>query len=66
MDFGEVIPNYLQDNFGGLNVLLRCNYDKHFLADIHILAIHYEKTQALCTVSIIRTGFEFCGCYNLI
>ena len=27
----KTIPNYFFEKYGGLNFLLRCNYDKHFL-----------------------------------
>ena len=32
----KVIPSYLLEKFGGLNFLLRCNYDKKFLARINL------------------------------
>ena len=32
----KVIPSYLLEKFGGLNFLLRCNYDKRFLARINL------------------------------
>ena len=32
----KVIPSHLLEKFGGLNVLLRCNYDKKFLARINL------------------------------
>ena len=32
VDSWKAIPNHLLDKFGGLNLLLRCNYDKKFLA----------------------------------
>ena len=35
-DSWKTIPNYLLDKFGGLNFLLRCNYDKKFLGRINL------------------------------
>ena len=32
----KVIPSHLLEKFGGLNFLLRCNYDKKFLARINL------------------------------
>ena len=44
-DSWKVIPNYLLDKFGGLNFLLRCNYDKKFLARINLLQFYAEILQ---------------------
>ena len=41
-DSWKVIPNYLLDKFGGINFLLRCNYDKKFLTRI-ILPQFYKE-----------------------
>ena len=44
-DSWKSIPNYLLDKFGGLNFLLRCNYDKKFLARINLPQFYEEILQ---------------------
>ena len=44
-DSWKVIPNYLLDKFEGLNFLLRCNYDKKFLARINLPQFYAEILQ---------------------
>ena len=44
-DSWKTIPNYLLDKFGGLNFLLRCNYDKKFLARINLPQFYAEILQ---------------------
>ena len=44
-DSWKAIPNYLLDKFGGLNFLLRCNYDKKFLTRINLPQFYKEILQ---------------------
>ena len=44
-DSWKAIPNYLLDKFGGLNFLLRCNYDEKFLSRIHLPQFYKEILQ---------------------
>ena len=44
-DSWKTIPNYLLDKFGGLNFLLRCNYDKKFLARINLTQFYNKIFQ---------------------
>jgi len=54
-DSWKAIPNYLRDKYGGLHFLLRCNYDKTFLARIN-LPQFYKK--------ILQHFLEFKTFYN--
>ena len=45
VDSWKAIPNHLLDKFGGLNFLLRCNYDKKFLARINLPQFYKEILQ---------------------
>ena len=44
-DSWKAIPNYLLDKYGGLNFLLRCNYDENFLARIKLPQFYKEILQ---------------------
>ena len=44
-DTWKAIPNYLLNKFGGLNFLLRCNYDKKFLARINLPQFYKDILQ---------------------
>ena len=44
-DSWKAIPNYLLDKYGGLNFLLRCNYDENFLARINLPQFYKEILQ---------------------
>ena len=45
VDSWKAIPNHLLDKFGGLNFLLRCNYDEKFLARINLPQFYKEILQ---------------------
>ena len=62
----KVIPSYLLEKFCGLNFLLRCNYDKKFLARINLpqfyksilqnfleLKISYNKMPAILALRVM-------------
>ena len=42
-DSWKAIPDYLLDKFGGVNLLLRCNHDKKFLARINLVCVNLLK-----------------------
>ena len=58
----KVIPSYLLDKFGGLNFLLRCNYDKKFLAQIKVPQF-YKSILPNVLAKIILQRFLVSGIY---
>ena len=58
-DSWKAIPNYLLDKFGGLNFVLRCNYDKKFLAKIDLPQFDKEILQHFLELKTSYNDFFF-------